>query len=97
MNITVNHNLPINEAKSRIQKLAQELKQEHGDKISDYKENWNGNMAEISAKSMGMKLKGTLNILADRITMDGKVPLMAKPFKGQIESSIRTKLTELLS
>ncbi len=97
MNITVNHNLATDEAKKRILKLADELKKDYGDKISDYSESWSGNSADISLKVMNMKVKGKLDILSDNVTMNGKVPLMAKPFQGQIETLIRAKLSELLA
>lgn len=97
MEISINHALETHEAKKRILKLADELKKDYGSQISDYTETWKDNVAEVSLKAMGMKINGTLNILPNKVTMNGKVPLMAKPFQGQIENMIRAKLKELLA
>ncbi|MBN2893561.1 MAG: polyhydroxyalkanoic acid system family protein [Bacteroidales bacterium] len=97
MKILVNHSLPTVEAKNRILKLAEELKKDYGSQISNYSETWNGNVAEIALKAMGMNISGTLEIFSDKVTMNGKVPLMAKPFQGQIENLIKSKLVELLA
>jgi antitoxin component of RelBE/YafQ-DinJ toxin-antitoxin module len=97
MNISVNHALPAIEAKNRISKLAEELKKEYGSQIKNYSEKWNGNAAEIAFKAMGLNIKGDLNILLNKVTMTGKLPLMARPYKSQIENLIKTKLAELLA
>jgi len=97
MEIIENHALGITEAKNRILKLSEELKKDYGNQISDYSESWKDNIAEVSLKAMGMKIKGVLEILSDKVTMKGKIPLMAKPFQGQIENMIRAKLKELLA
>ncbi|MBN2662475.1 MAG: polyhydroxyalkanoic acid system family protein [Bacteroidales bacterium] len=97
MEIIVNHALETQEAKNRILKLADELKKDYGNQITNYSETWKENTADIAFKAMGLSIKGTLNILPNKVTMNGKVPLMAKPFQGQIESLIKTKLAELLA
>ncbi len=97
MEIKVNHVLTTEEAKKRILKLADELKKDYGSQISNYSEEWNGNSAEISFKAIGMRIKGNLGIFKENVVMDGKLPLAALPFRGQIERIIREKLVELLS
>lgn len=96
MDITVKHILPVAEAKSRILKLSDELKKEYGNQIKNYSETWNGNDVEIAFKAMGIKINGNLKIFPDKVTMNGKLPLMARPYKTQIESLIKGKLLELL-
>lgn len=97
MNISVNHKLSETEARTRISKLAEELKKEYGSRIKNYTEKWTGNVAQITFKAMGMNIKGDLNILSDKVTMTGKLPLMARPYKSQIETLIKSKLAELLA
>ncbi len=97
MEVSVNHNLPVDEAKKRILKFADELKKDYGSQISNYQEKWNGNDAEISFKAMGINVNGILKILSDKVTMSGKLPLIARPYKSKAESMIREKLIELLS
>jgi len=96
MEVSVNHLLSVDEAKKRILKLSEELKKEFGNQISNYEENWSNNSAEISFKAMGIKIKGQLDILSDKVTMNGNLPLIARPYKSQIENTIKSKLIDLL-
>ncbi len=97
MNITVNHSLDIDEAKDRIKNLAEELKKQYGDQLKDYTEHWHGNTVNVAFRAMGVKLSGVLEVLSDKVTMNGKVPLMFKMFEKEATTKIRETLVELLS
>jgi hypothetical protein len=96
MNISVNHLLPIDEAKKRIQNLAEELKNQYGDQLKDYSETWNENKVFVAFKAMGVKLNGVLEIFPDKVTMNGKVPLMFKMFEKEATKKIKETLENLL-
>ena len=96
MEIEVNHILGIDEAKKRIQNLAGELKKDYGDQIKNYTENWDGNKVDVAFKAMGLKLSGVLEILDNKVTMNGKVPLMAKMYEGEIKRKLVQNLENLL-
>jgi len=97
MEISVNHILGQVEAKKRILNFSEVLKKEYGNQISNYVENWSSNSVDISFKVMGMNISGLINILHDKVTMSGKVPIMAKMFQGEIERTIKKQLLELLT
>ncbi len=96
MDISVKHLLGQREAKNRILKFSEILKKDFGTKLSNYEEKWTDNNADISFKIMGMNISGVINILSDKVTLSGKVPLLAKAFEGEIEKTIKQQLSELL-
>lgn len=96
MDITVNHNLGIEEAKKRVLNLAEELKKDYGDQIKNYTEDWTGNKVEVSFKAMGLKLSGVLEILENQVTMNGKVPIVAKMYESEIKRKLIMNIENLL-
>ena len=66
--------------------------------ISDVSEQWNDDGSlDFAFKAMGMELKGTMTIDGDNVTVDGKMPFAAMPFRGAIESKIREQLQTALA
>lgn len=96
MKIVVDHTLEKNDAKERIKNLLTNLKNEHGDKISNVEEKWNDSSADFGFKIMGMQVKGKLEIGEKNVKVNGNLPLAALPFKGLVERTIKEKAQELL-
>jgi putative polyhydroxyalkanoic acid system protein len=97
LEMTINHNLPQQEALQRIKKLLSETKRDHGDKIQDLKETWNGNEGNFSFKAQGFDISGTLSVEASSVELKAKIPFAVSLFKGQITKAINEKATQLLS
>jgi len=97
MKMTVPHALGTDEAMRRIQNLLTDLKRDHGDQISDLKENWTDDGGTFSFKAMGFSLKGSMNVQPDSVTVEGDLPFAAVPFRDKIESMFRERATELLA
>ena len=96
ISLTEVHSLPTHEAQRRISGLLTELKTKHADKISDVHETWQGNSAQFSFKLMGVKIEGELQVAAQSVTLQGKIPFAALPFRGMAERVIREHARELL-
>ena len=91
------HQLSQEEALTRIKKLLGNLKRDQQDKISNVKEQWNNETGNFEFTAMGFDLSGVINVNADSISIDAKVPLAVTPFKGAIKQVIEKKARELLS
>ena len=52
--IVVPHQLSADEAVKRVKALLADVQQKHASQLSDVHEEWNGNDAQLSWKSMGM-------------------------------------------
>jgi hypothetical protein len=80
----------------RIKKLLSKLKTEYGNMITDLSENWNAEGGKFSFKAMGMSVEGTIAVSSNSVSLDGKIPLAALPFKSKIEKTIIEEATKLL-
>jgi hypothetical protein len=65
--------------------------------VTDLKESWSGTGGEFSFRAMGFSLSGTLAVTPNDVEMKGNFPFAAVPFKGKIESMIRTRAEQLLA
>ena len=97
MNIVVPHQLTQDEAMTRIKNLLGEVKTDYGDKVTDLREAWSGSRADFAFKAMGFSVSGVLHVKPSEVALTGSLPLAATPFKSKIESTIRTRATQLLA
>lgn len=94
--MSVPHQLTQEEALKRIQNVLGQLKAEHGDKISNLVEEWNGNTGKFSLKAMGFDVSGKITVAPSSIDIDAELPFAASLFKGTIKSLITAKAEEVL-
>ena len=97
LNMAVSHHLTQDEATRRIKSLLGEVKSQFADKISDLREEWNGNAGKFSFSAMGFAVSGTLIVKPAEVELSGNLPFAASFFKGKIESTIRERAQALLS
>jgi hypothetical protein len=101
LNMSVTHELPQDEALKRVKKAIADLKTRYADKISDLREDWNGNTCEFHL-SVNLSVKsasgsGTMIVKPSEVEISGNLPLLAWAFTGKIESIIREKLKQILA
>jgi Putative polyhydroxyalkanoic acid system protein (PHA_gran_rgn) len=97
LQIKIPHHLTQEEALARIKSLLVRIRQEQKDKISDVKEEWEGNSGSFQFKSFGQSLVGAINVNPSNVEINSKLPLTLSLFKGKIEEVIRDKAKELLA
>jgi hypothetical protein len=99
MEIIHKHSLNLNEAYMRIDHLLSGLQEEYSDKIKNPIITWNDSFTQMnySFEIMGFSTKGGVNLIEGHINMTGKLPFMARMFKGKIEEIVRGQLDILLA
>ena len=97
LEVVVPHNLSKEEALSRIRNMFTQMKQEHGDKISNLKEEWTGNAGNFSFTAQGFDIVGTLTVNPSNVELKGKIPFTLSLFKGAITKTIEQQATKILS
>ena len=97
ISMSIPHSLGQAEATRRIQGIAETLKQQYAGQYSDLQENWNGSSGEISMKAMGFNVGAKFNVTETAVDVEGVIPMMAIPFKGQIEQMISERAAALLA
>ena len=97
LNLSVPHKLSQQDAMKRIKGLLEKVKTEHGDKISNLREEWTGHVGTFSFSAMGFSVAGTLEVTPTDVQFSGDLPFAASLFKNKIETTIRDRATELLA
>lgn len=97
MNLVIPHTFPQAEALGRIRSLLQQLKAQHGDRISNLQEEWHGNCCTFRFSVMGFAVSGTLRVGSSQVEINGDLPWAASLFRGKIEATIRERAATLLA
>lgn len=97
LDITIPHELPQQEALTRIKGLLAKLQREQTGTISDVSEKWNGNEGEFSFSAKGFNLAGKIKVENDEVSINGQLPFALSFFKSKISQTIKEKAGELLS
>lgn len=98
-NITLNvpHTLGQEAAVERLKGLLPKVKERAGDKVSNLKDEWQGNKLIYSFTSMGFSVKGDVQVEADHAKVTIGLPFAAMLAKGQIESKVKEEMQKALA
>jgi hypothetical protein len=97
LNMDIPHQLPKEEALTRIKKLLGNLKEEQKQYISNVQENWTGDKGKFSFTAKGFDCSGTIQVNDTNVEIDSQVPFAVSLFKGKITSMITEKAKQLLA
>lgn len=82
------HDLGLEGARERVEKLVPALIKQYRVAVD-----WRGNDAHFSGKGF----QGVLRIMADRVAVDLKLGLLARPFAGTIEKAMAEHVRKALA
>ncbi len=88
MRIAVLHRTDKQTARRKVEDRLQQLLAVYGHYLSDIDQRWEGDRLFFSGKAKGFKANGTVEVTDSEVIIDGKLPLLAKPFEPRIKSSI---------
>lgn len=91
------HALTKQEATERLTQLFEQLKQQYGGHLKDFKETWSEHQLDYSFSAMGFSTEGYVRVEEKAVHIQSHLPLAASMFKGRIESAIRDELNRQLS
>jgi hypothetical protein len=97
MNMSVPHQLGQDEALGRIQHLIADVREQHGNQLSDVHETWSGTTCDLGWKSMGMGMSATVQVNPSDVTIDSNMPMAFTMFKGKVEEIVRDRVTQALA
>jgi hypothetical protein len=89
MRIDVPHHTTREKARRRIEERLEQLVSQFGGKADQIERDWEGDRLRFRGKAKGMKIEGTLEVTDSEVIIDGKLPLMAKPFEPRIREAVR--------
>jgi len=88
MHIAVPHHTDRETAKQRIEQRLGQLLAQYQHYLSDHQSRWEGDTLHFSGGARGFKANGTIDVTDTEVIVDGKLPLIAKPFEPRIKSTI---------
>jgi putative polyhydroxyalkanoate system protein len=95
LRIAVPHNTTRDKARTIIEQKMKALETQYGHYANDIDHQWQGDTLHFGFKARGMSGKGTLEITDDDVIIDGKLPLIAKPFESRIRSTVEREAEEM--
>lgn len=97
MKITVPHNTDKQTARQKIDARLQELLATYGHYLTDIEHRWEGDRLFWAGKAKGLKAAGTVDITDSEVIVEGKVPLLAKPFEPRIKNTIEREAAAIFA
>jgi hypothetical protein len=95
MKVTVPHHTSKENARKIIDGRLAGLLAQYGHYLSESQTTWTGDRLDFSGKAKGFKASGTLEITEIEVIVDGKLPLIARPFEPKIKSAIEQEAASL--
>ena len=95
MRINVPHYTDKETAKRRLDETMESLLQQHGSMATDIERQWTGDTLGFSFKARGFNIKGTVEVTDSEVILDGKLPLIAKPFEPRVRSTVEREAKQI--
>ena len=97
MTIQIEHTLPKEEAKRRIEQLIEQYQQEYKDQVQDLAVDWKDDKAHIRVSAKGYSSAGNLEVTDSTVLLDFYVPFLLQVFSKKIKSTIQHTIEESLA
>jgi putative polyhydroxyalkanoate system protein len=88
MRIAVPHGTTKEQARSIVEQRLDHLLQQYGQHANDIQKSWTGDILDFAFKAKGISGKGMVEVTETEVIVDGKLPLLAKPFESRIRSAV---------
>lgn len=95
--LSIPHQLPQQEALSRIKNSLTKLKREQEDKMSAVKEEWRNETCIFQFTALGFTVSGSFTVHPSNIEIDSKIPFAVFLFRNKIRQVINEKGKKLLA
>ena len=97
MRIEVPHKTTRAKARKIVEQKLTTLLSQFGHHADDMKHEWQGDTLQFAFKAKGFTGKGTVEITDKDVIIDGKLPLLAKPFEGRIKSTVEKEAEQMFA
>jgi hypothetical protein len=97
MRINLPHNTDKETARKKINERIAALFAQYGHYLSDSEHKWDGDLLTFSGSAKGFKANGTIEVTDNEIIINGKLPLVAKPFEPRVKSAIEKEASSMFA
>ncbi len=95
MRIAVPHFTTRDNARRIIEQKLTALQTQYGHYANDVDHQWQGDTLHFGFKAKGISGKGTVEITDSDVIIDGKLPLIAKPFESRVRSTVEHEAEQM--
>lgn len=95
MHIVIPHHTTRTSARAKIEARLTDLLSQHGHYLTDITQHWEGDRLVFSGTAKGFKASGSVEVTDTEVILDGKLPLIARPFESRIKSTIEHEAAEM--
>ena len=97
MRVTVPHHTDKETARRKVEARLQQLLTQYSDYLSNVDQRWEGDRLVFSGSARGFKANGTLEVTDSEVIIDGKLPLIARPFESRVKSTIEREVADMFA
>jgi hypothetical protein len=95
MKVAVPHNTTKSNARGIVERRAQQFLAQFGDKADEVEHEWRVDTLYFKGKARGMSVEATLEVTEAVVVVDGKLPLLARPFESRIRQAVEREIESL--
>ena len=88
MHIAVDHKTTKQNARATLERKIHQLLAQFGDRAEDVEHHWSGDTLRFKGKARGFTVEGTVEVTDTAVIVDGKLPLLARPFESRIRQTV---------
>jgi hypothetical protein len=97
LSLEMPHALGLDEATKRLKDKFAAAMAEHGERLSQFRQEWTDHTLSFAFQAMGMAVSGQVAVGPADVKLDADLPLAAMFFKGAIEDRLRREVGQLLA
>ena len=97
MRVTVPHNTDRDTARRKVEARLQQLLTQYSSYLNNVDQRWEGDRLVFSGSARGFKADGTVEITDSEVIVDGKLPLIARPFEPRIKNTIEREAAAMFA
>lgn len=97
MRINVPHNTDKETARKKINERIAGLFSQYGHYLSESEHKWDGDRLVFAGSAKGFKINGSVEVTDNEVIIDGKLPLMARPFEPRVKSAIEKETSSMFA
>ena len=95
--IIVPHRTDKETARRKITERIAQLVTQYAHYLSDSEHRWEGDQLSFSGSAKGFKANGTVQVTDSEVIIDGKLPLIARPFESRVKSTIEREAAAMFA
>jgi|ERR1051325_250095 hypothetical protein len=95
MRIAVPHHTTKANARAIAERKLAQLLAQFGDKADDVQHEWKADTLYFKGKARGFSVDGTIEITDSDVIVDGKLPLLARPFESRIRETVEREVQSM--